>query len=857
MVTGIAVGLLGTTKAQTVVESMFVPAHGFYSDPANWSPAEVPNDTATRLYNVTLGPNGLLNVDINASISNLRVADGREATLSLIDRTFTVTGTTVIPRLRLFVTSYASEARTFNAGTLSSFSNGALTGEYALQSYGTGAAALQFRGANVLTLRDADLALTGLATQVIDENGNDALRNLSEVDAASKLRLDTRPFLTSSPLWVAGALELGGFENAPTIFTALASLTNFDSATRTLTGGTFVLGQSYTPPGAGPIELRFAGADIVNNGSALTLVNQTSRITDLNGLDGLRNLARNLPEAALNLHRHEFVTAGDFTNDGLLNLQGSRFVITGTLRNFDAATRTLSGGIYELESELRFRGADIVHNGASLSLGAGGKIVDEVGTDALRNFNDNLSPGSFVVLPYRDFIATGDFRNAGRIETGQTLCCVPDLEYIPGIFTIPAGARYTQTSGETVNNGTFTADNLQVLGGSLSGAGTINGNVTITDATVQPGGTINGNLTLSAGSHVQFQVGEYSIVNQWHISGEAVLAGTLEVRIGFENFIPSSGVLTLIRTSRPLTGSFSNAPQGTRIISIDGSGSFVVLYDGNSVKLTGFRANPPTAQLLNISTRGYLKRGGDVLQNHFLIGGFIITGTEPKTIIARGIGPSLAQRSVGAPLNDPSLRLHASGGGSIATNNDWRDTQQAEIEASSLAPENERESAIKATLSPGAYTVVMQETNGLPGTGLVEVYDLSPNTNSKLGNISTRGFIEPGGVLIGGIIAGGEGQANAEIVVRAIGPRLRLGGGVFNAVEDPTVELRDRNGSLVASSEDPISDQSLPVPRELRTSSRAEPAMHLSLPRGNYTAILRSKSGNPGTALVEFYDLRR
>ncbi len=111
--------------------------------------------------------------------------------------------------------------------------------------------------------------------------------------------------------------------------------------------------------------------------------------------------------------------------------------------------------------------------------------------------------------------------------------------------------------------------------------------------------------------------------------------------------------------------------------------------------------------------------------------------------------------------------------------------------------------------------------------------------------------------MIGGIIAR-EGQANVEIVVRAIGPQLRRNG-VFDAMEDPTLQLRDVNGTLLASNDDWFDnyEQFRGTLYELAPYNSSESAMRVSLPAGLYTAIVRSKDGSGGSALVEFYDLRR
>src|SRR5262249_51185294 len=153
------------------------------------------------------------------------------------------------------------------------------------------------------------------------------------------------------------------------------------------------------------------------------------------------------------------------------------------------------------------------------------------------------------------------------------------------------------------------------------------------------------------------------------------------------------------------------------------------------------------------------------------IGGFIISGNVSKKVIVRAIGPSLTSSGITEALADPVLELNGPAGFSSITNNDWRDTQQAEIEATGIAPTNNLESAIVATLPPDAYTAVVRGQNGETGIGLVEAYDLEPVVDARLANISTRGFVEAGeNVMIGGLIAGPLGNANSQMLVRAIGP---------------------------------------------------------------------------------------
>lgn len=136
------------------------------------------------------------------------------------------------------------------------------------------------------------------------------------------------------------------------------------------------------------------------------------------------------------------------------------------------------------------------------------------------------------------------------------------------------------------------------------------------------------------------------------------------------------------------------------------------LYD---LHTTGGRAG-------NIATRGQVL-GGD----NILIGGFIVGGTQPKTITARAIGPSLGAAGVPNALADPLLELRDSNGDLVQSNNDWQQgPDHAAISAEGLAPVNPKESAILATLTPAAYTVLVSGVNGATGIGLVEIYDNSP-----------------------------------------------------------------------------------------------------------------------------------
>src|SRR5204863_1503677 len=141
------------------------------------------------------------------------------------------------------------------------------------------------------------------------------------------------------------------------------------------------------------------------------------------------------------------------------------------------------------------------------------------------------------------------------------------------------------------------------------------------------------------------------------------------------------------------------------------------------------------ASITNYSTRASVQTVPGVT-----IAGFIITGTGPKSVVVRGLGPTLAQPPFNVPgvLADPTLQLFDSGGHPFWFNDNWKDTQQAAIQATGLAPPNDLESAIVQTLEPGNYTAILSGKNDTGGVGLVEVYDISSGASAELTNVSSR-----------------------------------------------------------------------------------------------------------------------
>jgi hypothetical protein len=255
------------------------------------------------------------------------------------------------------------------------------------------------------------------------------------------------------------------------------------------------------------------------------------------------------------------------------------------------------------------------------------------------------------------------------------------------------------------------------------------------------------------------------------------------------------------------------------------------------------------SRLANISTRMKVGRNDEVL-----IGGFIIRGTQPKRMVLRASGPSLAALGVPGAMQDPVLELKSSTGATIASNDNWQTGAQAgEIQAAGLAPSRAQESALAVTLQSGSYTAVVQGVNSSTGVALVEGYELDTPT-TRLVNLSTRGRIGTGDeALIGGIIV--QGSAAKPVIVRAIGPSLTPF--ISGALADPTLELRNSSGVLLASNDNwSSSAQAAQITASsLAPSSNKESAIMTTLNPGAYTAIVRGVNSTSGVGLIEVFDL--
>jgi hypothetical protein len=256
--------------------------------------------------------------------------------------------------------------------------------------------------------------------------------------------------------------------------------------------------------------------------------------------------------------------------------------------------------------------------------------------------------------------------------------------------------------------------------------------------------------------------------------------------------------------------------------------------------------------LANISTRAAVRQDDQVC-----IAGFIIQAdsSQPKRVIVRGLGPSLQVGGVPVPgrMSDPVIELHDASGLAISGNDDWPSSQATEIQESGLAPTNDKEAAIIATLRPGSYTAILRGANGSSGTGLVEVYDLDAESGARVLNLSTRAYAGMGDeVLIGGLIAR---SISARLLLRALGPELAAYG-IEGVLSNPKLELFDANGSLLTANDDWRSAPNSAdiVATGLAPTNDREAAILIAAPGSNtYTVILRGAADTSGVALLEAY----
>ncbi len=379
-----------------------------------------------------------------------------------------------------------------------------------------------------------------------------------------------------------------------------------------------------------------------------------------------------------------------------------------------------------------------------------------------------------------------------------------------------------------------------------------------------PNGTVTQNRTVPAGT------------GSFTLTAPATGTGAFSY---FYYFIPSATTLEEFAFATGPTytiGSVQPVDAGLYVVTAtnNNTGAF-----SSSLALLTVPATATTADttLANISTRGVVGTGGDVL-----IAGLAIGGTTPKTILVRAAGPALTEFGVGGALADPTLSLFSSSdpNTAIATNDNWESGGATPISSAAARlgafafRTGSRDAALLVTLPPGSYTAIVSGVGGTTGIALVETYDADPDAATartrKLVNIATRGRVNNGDdVLIAGLVVTGPGPRT--YLIRAIGPTLlRAPFNVSGALLDPFLQIY-QGSTLVRENDDWDSpDVGRPALRDasnrvgafamMETRDRVlrtglDAAMLVTLQPGSYTAKVSGFEGATGVALIEIYEV--
>ncbi|MGH8020030.1 MAG: matrixin family metalloprotease [Opitutaceae bacterium] len=328
------------------------------------------------------------------------------------------------------------------------------------------------------------------------------------------------------------------------------------------------------------------------------------------------------------------------------------------------------------------------------------------------------------------------------------------------------------------------------------------------------------------------------------------------------------------RTTEPLfTIRDGTIPLGAPQLDDAGTYGFVVESPlGASVSAPASVTVAPVARssatrLANLSTRGVVGAG-----DRTLIVGFVINGNEPRRVLLRVAGPTLAAAPFGIAdaVTDPTLSLLDSASALVASNDDWQaGGAGAELEAAFAQAgafpllENSADAALIATLPPGSYTAQATSKTGAEGVGIVEAYDLDSASNgtSRLINLSTRGYVDQGNrIMIAGFVV--SGPAPRKYLIRAVGDSLQPLG-VANTLGDPTLKLfRQSDSTLLRVTDDwdspeflqPKLTAAIATVGGFDLTDRQESVMLLTLEPGGYSAQVAGFEGGAGIAIVEIYE---
>ena len=537
-----------------------------------------------------------------------------------------------------------------------------------------------------------------------------------------------------------------------------------------------------------------------------------------------------------------------------------------TIRNGSTPSLTNGGGIYN-GGTLTITDCTISDNAATGGTLGGGAIYNNGGSPVRLTISNSTISGNSTL---------GGQGGGGIMSGGGTVIITKSTIsgnssgdtsgggiYTLGVLTITDSTISGNSAGSGVGGGIYTRGSLNITHSTVSGNSAGEGGGVACDyPAFRPKNTIIAANTAALSPDVKGTANSQGYTLIGNTTGATIVSFTGDQL----NVDPILGPLQdnggPTRTHALLSGS-SAIDKGRSFGSVTDQRGFtrpvgtatVTGGDGSDIgafEVQGGAGTPGT--LGNTSTRLRVLSGDNAL-----IGGLIATGAAGKRVIIRAIGPSLTGFGVPGALANPTLDLFQ-GSTLLFSNDDWNDsTQQAEIAGSGLAPSNAAESAIIWTLTPGQnYTAVVRGINGTTGIGAVEAFDLDQAAASKLGNISTRGFVDvDDNVMIAGLIAGPSNGTSLKILVRALGPTLS-DFGVAGALVNPTLDLVNSSGTVIRSNDNWKDDPQQRAQIEaagLAPAHDEEAALVETVAPGAYTAIVGGSGGATGVGLVEAYNI--